>query len=222
MTTADDEQWRGGMYVFPEDAALPRTAEAPPTSGERIGVRRRVLEWAAVLLVAAMVALLVRSFAVETFFVPSGSMTPTLLTGDRILVDKLPWVRDDIHRGDIVVFRRVPGDPMKQDADLVKRVIGLPGDRISSKGSTIYINGKAIAQPWLPDLRSAVPLAEHCPQAELAIKPETIPANQYFVMGDCRGISYDSRYWGTVPASYIVGKVFLVMWRNGHPFFHWF
>lgn len=204
-------------------AVLPDEDGEPEREGRQVRARpgRRWLEWLGVLLVAAVIAFLVRTFAVETFYIPSASMTPTLLTGDRILVDKLPWVRDDIHRGDVVVFRRVPKDPDVQDADLVKRVVGLPGETIWSKGDTIYVDGKAIGEPWLPDLDGPIARRNGCPQASFDIKRTRIPPGQFFVMGDCRGISYDSRYWGTVPASYVVGKVFVVIWRNGHPWLDW-
>jgi signal peptidase I len=184
--------------------------------------KRRALEWVVVLGVAALVALALRTFVVQTFFVPSGSMTPTLQTGDRILVDKLPFVADSIHRGDIVVFRRVPRDTEHDVTDLVKRVVGLPGETISSKGDTIYINGHPVAEPWLPSLNSPLSTAALCPQSAYDIPKTHIPPGHYFVMGDCRGNSYDSRDWGTVPASYIIGKVFLVIWRHNHPWFHWF
>lgn len=219
MPTADDRH-RDDVAVLPGEPDE-SDEEPAPRGPQRPGGGRRLVEWLGVLVVAALIAFLVRTFAVETFYVPSGSMTPTLLTGDRILVDKLPWVRDDIHRGDVVVFRRVPKDPDVQDADLVKRVVGLPGETIWSKGDTIYVDGKPIAQPWLPNLDGPVAEKVGCPQQNYDIKPTKIPPGQYFVMGDCRNISYDSRYWGTVPASYIVGKVFLIIWRNGHPWFDW-
>jgi signal peptidase I len=219
MTTGDGPPLaRGGTAVSDSERPGARPGAAPPSRA------RKGIEWVAVLAVAALIAFLVRSYAVETFYIPSGSMTPTLLTGDRIVVDKLPWVRDNIHRGDIIVFRRVAADPQVQDADLVKRVIGLPGETISSKGDTIYINGKPIAEPWLPKLKGAYSEPGHqaCYQRAFHIKATYIPPGHYFVMGDCRAISYDSRYWGTVPAANIVGKVFLVIWRHGHPWFHWF
>jgi len=182
---------------------------------------RRLTEWVVVLALAAGIAFLLRAYVVETFYVPSGSMEPTLLVGDRILVDKLPFA-STIHRGDIIVFRRVPRDTdPTRPADLVKRVIGLPGETISSRGDTIYIDGRPLREPWLPNLK-AVPASWDCYQSAYDIPTTHIPPHSYFVMGDCRNNSLDSRAWGTVPASYIVGKVFLVIWRNSHPWFHWF
>jgi signal peptidase I len=175
-----------------------------------------VLEWVVVAVFAALVAVGLRAFVVQTFFVPSGSMLPTLQIGDRMLVDKLPWVVDDIQRGDIVVFRRTPGDTTTDAGDLVKRVIGLPGETISSKGDVVYIDGRPLREPWLPTLVGL------CQQSAFNITKQVVPAGHYFVMGDCRGNSEDSRFWGTVPSSYIVGKVFVVIWRHGHPWLHWF
>ena len=152
---------------------------------------RRTIIWVLAVIVILMVAFATRAYAVETFSIPSGSMSPTLQIGDRITVDKL---HSTIQRGDIVVFQRVPADTEKQDADLVKRVIGLPGETISSTGNTVLINGKALAEPWLP------PLMGVCAETSANIPPTTVPPDHYFVMGDCRGDSFDSRYWGTVPA----------------------
>jgi signal peptidase I len=154
-----------------------------------------------------------RAYAVQAFVVPSPSMTPTLDPGDRIIVDKLSGT---IHRGDIVVFHRAPGDHDPEYPILVKRVIGLPGETISQRGSTIYIDGEPLAQPWLPRLTGI------CAPPGKAVSTMKIPAGQYYVMGDCRGDSDDSRYWGTVPLSNIIGKVSAIVWRNGHPWLHWF
>ena len=155
----------------------------------------------------------VRAYATQAFVVPSGSMVPTLQVGDRIIVDKLS---STIHRGDIVVFRRAPGDDDPQYPVLVKRIIGLPGETISSVGDTILIDGRPIAQPWLPKLTG------DCYQPAANVPLTRIPAGQYFVMGDCRNNSDDSRYWGTVPAANIIGKVSAVIWRHNHPWIHWF
>lgn len=174
---------------------------------------RSALSLFATVLVVVILATTVRAYAAESFVVPSGSMLPTLQIGDRIVVDKLS---STIHRGDIVVFRRAPGDLERQYPILVKRVIGLPGEMISSVGDTILINGRPIAQPWLPNLTG------QCYQTAANVPPTRIPLGQYFVMGDCRGDSDDSRYWGTVPASNIIGKVTAVVWRHNHPWLHWF
>jgi len=185
-----------------------RAAHAAPPSSRR----RTVLGWLVFVVIVVVVAIGTRAYALQTYYVPSPSMTPTLLPGDRILVDKLAG---PIHRDDIVVFNNVPADKGGPPV-LVKRVIGLPGETISSKGSTVLINGKALAEPWLPKLTGI------CAEASEHIKPIRIPPRHYFVMGDCRGDSGDSRYWGTVPASYVIGKVDVIVWRNGHPWFHWF
>jgi signal peptidase I len=153
-----------------------------------------------------------RALAIQTYFVPTPSMTPTLMPGDRILVNKLA---STIHRGDIVVFHSVPAD-RGGPSTLVKRVIGLPGETISSSGATVLIDGKPLAEPWLP------PLTGDCAESAENIKTQKIGAGDYFMMGDCRGDSGDSRFFGTVPGSYVVGKVDLIIWRSGHPWIHWF
>jgi signal peptidase I len=194
----------------------PAPTRARSTGAQR-RKRRRVFEWVIVVVLAVVVAAGLRGFVVQAFFVPSGSMLPTLQIGDRILVLKVGYT---IHRGDIVVFRRTPADTSTTDADLVKRVIGLPGETISSRGDTVLINGKPLAEPWLPALQMQDGL--NCGENALDIPRTNIPAGHYFMMGDCRGDSVDSRAWGTVPSSYIVGKVFVIVWRFGHPYFHWF
>ena len=172
-----------------------------------------MLEWAAVLVIAVLVAGGLRAFVVQTFYVPTGSMLPTLQLGDRIVVVKIGYT---IHRGDIVVFRRPPADTDTADADLVKRVIGLPGETISSMRGTVLIDGRPLAEPWLTTLTGS------CAEAAQNIATTRIPPDHYFMMGDCRGNSLDCRAWGTLAASYIVGKVEVIVWRFGRPYLHWF
>jgi signal peptidase I len=171
-----------------------------------------------VVVVVVVAALVIRTFVVQVFRVPSGSMLPTLQLGDRLVVDKLPGLAHSIHRGDIIVFKRVPADDDPATPVLVKRVIGLPGETISSKGATVYIDGRAIKEPWLAAMNSTA----GCSQAAFNIPPTHITRNNYFVMGDCRGNSDDSRAWGTVPVGNVIGRVFVVIWRHNHPWFHWF
>jgi signal peptidase I len=95
-------------------------------------------------------------------------------------------------------------------------VVGLPGETISSKGATVLINGKPLAEPWLPALTGL------CAEAAENITTTRIPPHHYFVMGDCRGNSADSRSWGTLASSYVVGKVVVIVWRFGHPYLHFF
>jgi signal peptidase I len=180
--------------------------------------RRRTAEWIAIILVALLASFAIRTYVVQVFVVPSGSMLPTLQLGDRIVVDQIPGLAHDIHRGDIVVFHRAPGDTDTQYPILVKRVIGLPGETISSRGDTVYINGRAIAEPWLAAMNATLT----CSQPNFGIPKTHIPNGQYYVMGDCRGNSSDSRVWGTVPVRNIIGRVFLVFWRHNHPWLHWF
>lgn len=193
----------------------PAPTKREPSSARLGGMSPRVrsiLGWVVFIAVVVLVSTAARAYAVQTYFVPTPSMTPTLIPGDRIVVDKL---FSTIHRGDILVFHDVPAD-QGGPAVLVKRVIGLPGETISSVGSTVLINGKPLAEKWLK------PLTGICAETDEHIKTQTIKPNNYFMMGDCRGDSGDSRYWGTLPRSYVIGKVDLIIWRSGHPWFHWF
>lgn len=166
--------------------------------------RRAAIEWMLIIVVAVLVSLLIRTFAFQTFYIPSSSMNPTLWKGDRIVVNKLSVEFGTINIGDIVVFK-APPDVAKicQDhvTDLVKRVIGLPGDRLYSEGNTIYVNGKPLDQRWTV-----------WPILGTPITPTTVPAGHYFMMGDSHSNSCDSRMWGTVPRSDLIGKVFVRIW----------
>ena len=139
--------------THPEAGSAPKSEGGPqrPRRSKARSGRRRILEWAAVVVLAVLVAGGLRTFVVQAFYVPSGSMLPTLQIGDRIVVIKFGYT---IHRGDIVVFKRPPSGHRHTDADLVKRVIGLPGETISSRGNTVLINGRPLKEPWLPPLRS--------------------------------------------------------------------
>jgi signal peptidase I len=155
-----------------------------------------------VLLVAIGVAVGIRTFVVQTFYIPSASMEPTLMVGDRILVDKVSYHLHAVHRGDIVVFATPPGeDAGPAVKDLVKRVIGLPGETISSAGGHVVINGKPLTEPWL--VKGTV---------TVGITPQKIPPGELFVMGDNRSDSQDSRFFGPIHQSLVVGRVVMKIW----------
>ncbi len=192
-----------GEEVAAADGATDPTGEPTVTAPVRHG-RRALVEWLIILVVAVTASLLLRAYVVQTFSIPSGSMEPTLMPGDRILVSKLSVRFGTIHRGDIVVFRAPPAEHGRcagETADLVKRVIGLPGDHLTSRGNTIYINGKPLKETWT-----------HTEPLGPAIGNVTVPPNSYFMMGDNHADSCDSRTWGFVPRSDMIGKAFLRIW----------
>lgn len=190
-------------------------AGATERNAEKGAERRRALvEWLVVLVVALVAALLIKTFAIQAFYIPSGSMEPTLKPGDRVLVNKLAYDFHPVHEGDIIVFRRPPGDTDLQIGDLIKRVIGLPGETVLVKNCSIYINGKLLSQPYLPKgwQDPSSPYCTTWPSSSPLSNPYHVPAGYYLVMGDNRQDSYDSRYWGALPASYIVGRAFVRIW----------
>jgi signal peptidase I len=194
----------------PVDVPGPDPITVPVPATGTSGSGRWVLEWAVVLVVAVVLAIGVRTYVAQMFFIPSGSMEPTLQIGERIVVDKLSYHFQDVHRGDIVVFRRPPLEQADY-SDLVKRVIGLPGETISSVDGRVLINGKPLDEPWLPQpvpTTSPSPL----PNGFSLNHPYTIPAGDYFVMGDNRTDSEDSRYFGPISGNLIVGKMAFEVW----------
>jgi signal peptidase I len=182
------------------------TSEAPtPTAPPTKRTKRRsraLIEWSAIIVVAILVSFLMRTYAFQTFFIPSGSMEPTLKIGDRIIVNKLAVSFGTIHIGDIVVFKAPPkencGEPV---TDLVKRVIGVPGDTLTSKGNTIYVNNQPLNETWTHNEPLGQPITKI-----------TLKSNMYFMMGDNHSDSCDSRMWGPVPRSDIIGKAFVRIW----------
>jgi signal peptidase I len=205
-----------------DDGFIPASGTSDGFGGESAGhpvaapngPGRWVREAVVVILVALVVAFLLRTFVVQTFFIPSGSMEPTLQIGDRILVNKLSYHLHGVDRGDIIVFKRPAaencgGPPV---ADLVKRVIGLPGETISASGGYVDINGKRLNETWLPASEQGMTGQGPAGTSSNLAHPYRIPKNNYFVMGDNRKDSCDSRYWGPVSRSLIVGKVELRVW----------
>jgi signal peptidase I len=186
----------------------------PASTDSRRWSNRVLLDIAVVVLVGVLLTLLVRTFAFESFNIPSASMEPTLGVGDRIVVQKAFFNWHDVHEGEIVVFSHPPLDrcPGPAGDDLVKRVIALPGQTIYSSGNNIYVNGRLLAEPYLPKVD---PLG---PPIASSQHPYRVPQGEFFVLGDNRSDSCDSRYWGPVKGSSIVGKVVLDWWHDGRPF----
>ena len=183
----------------------PGKSGAPPEGARRRSrfLSRGVIEWVAVIVVALLAAFLVKTFVLQTFYIPSASMEPTLAIGDRVFVNKLSYDFHSIRRGDIVVFTLPPGESAGPDInDLIKRVIGLPGETIQSVGNQIWINGKPLAEPWLP---AGTVLGPPVPR-------QVIPPGRYFLMGDNRSNSRDSRYFQPIPGNLIVGRAFVRIW----------
>jgi len=187
-------------------------AEAPVTK------KHIVREYAESILVAVILALIIRTFVVQAFKIPSGSMEDTLLVGDHLLVCKFLYgtkipltdskilkIRDP-KRGDVIVFE-YPEDPSK---DFIKRVVGLPGDVVEAKDKKVFVNGKPFENPHEIHKESdIIPKAQN-PRDNFG--PVTVPADSYFVMGDNRDRSYDSRFWGFVKSPKIKGLAFIKYW----------
>ena len=180
--------------------------------------KRALAETVVTILVAVLLAGLVRAFALQTFWIPSSSMVPTLGVYDRVLVQKAFFTWRDVREGEIVVFSHPPLDQCggSQGDDLVKRVIALPGQTIYSSGNSIYVNGRLLAEPYLPQYD---PLG---PPIASSQHPYRVPPGEFYVLGDNRADSCDSRYWGPIQGSSIVGRVVLVWWHDDHPEFRRF
>ena len=202
-------------------ATADRESQPPPDPSTVRARRRRVLvELVSCIVVALLLTAGVRTFAFEVFSIPSGSMEPTLEVYDRILVQKAFFSWHDVREGDIVVFSHPPLDncPGPANSDLVKRVIALGGQSIYSSGNTVYVDGRPLAEPYLPAID---PLGLPIPDATRQ-HPFRVPAGDFYVLGDNRDDSCDSRYWGPIKGTSIIGKVVLLLWHNSHPDIHSF
>ena len=178
-----------------------------------------IREWATVVGVALVIAFLVRGFALQQFYISGPSMEATMFQDNRVLVNKLSYRLHDIHRGDIVVFDRVTTDGVAvQHDDLIKRVIGLAGDTISISECVVSVNGKPIDESYLNayDLAQSN-LDDRCRIPEMATT--TVASGHLFVMGDNRPQSFDSRMFGTIEQSLVIGRAFVIIWPLGS--FRW-
>jgi signal peptidase I len=173
------------------------------------------------IVIAVILALFIRTFVVQAFKIPTGSMENNLLVGDHLLVNKFVFAPtetslertllpiDPIERGDVIVFKY----PEEPERDFIKRVIGLPGERLEVRHKRVYINGRLLEEPYVHYLLPPRPNDQESPfDKRENYGPVTVPANQYFVMGDNRDNSADSRYWGFLPREYVKGKALMVYW----------
>jgi len=165
---------------------------------------RNAIEWLVVIIGAVVVALLIKTFVVQAFRIPSDSMVPTLLDGDRVLVNKLSYDAHELHRGDVIVFERPEGLPAGPDDpdDLIKRVIGLPGETIESRDGVVVVDGRELEEPYLVDEASTFNLDS----------PIEVPPDHVLVMGDNRTNSTDGRAFGPIPTDTVIGRAFMIMW----------
>src|SRR6266511_1469655 len=180
-----------------------------------------VREYFESIVIAVILALFIRTFVVQAFKIPTGSMENNLLIGDHLLVNKFVFgpttgkaerallpIRD-IHRGDVLVFK-YPDEP---ERDFIKRVIGLPGETIELKAKKVYVGGQPLDEPYVHFLEPASDAQEITSyDVRERYGPVTVPPNQYFVMGDNRDNSQDSRYWGFLPRENIKGKALVIYW----------
>ena len=188
-----EDDWVSEPTVAPR-----KLGKAPPSP------LRSTLEWVGVIAGALLVAVLIRTLFLQTFFIPSESMESTLKKHDRVLVNKLSYKLHDIHRGDVVVFRRPPKETNKEIKDLIKRVVALPGEQVEGRDGHVLIDGKLLTEPYLDPGRTTGDFA-----------PIVIPQGMIFVMGDNRGNSEDSRVFGPIEQKLVVGRAFVRIWPFG-------
>ena len=182
-------------------AERPLAAPGPEPESTRRSSVRSAVEWVVIVAAALLAALLIKTFLLQAFYIPSDSMNPTLVQRDRVLVNKLSYHFHDVHRGDIVVFKRPPGETDPKIKDLIKRVIGLPGETVEGRDGQILIDGRFLKESYT---------AKGSPMSDFPAR--RIPKDHYFVMGDNRGNSKDSRVFGPIAKSLIVGRAFIRVW----------
>ena len=183
-----------------------------------------VREYFESIVIAVILALFIRTFVVQAFKIPTGSMEPNLLIGDHLLVNKFVFGPvptrlgrlllpvKDVSRDDVIVFK-YPEDP---ERDFIKRIIGLPGDTVQVRAKKVLINGQPLNEPFVRYEQPPPASPQHGEVTSFDVRdeygPVTVPAGKYFVMGDNRDNSEDSRYWGFLPREFIRGRAWLIYW----------
>lgn len=205
MTSPGDPETPGTEAVEVEDAG-----EAPPTLANRaLGV---TIEWLVVLVCALGLALLLRTFLVEVFEIPSRSMEPTMTVDDRVVVYKVGYRLHDVNRGDVVVFSK-PGEAPDAD-DLIKRVVAVGGETLEISDGWVYVDGQRLDEPYLLNPNSTNPPPTPMPgcENEPSVYLCEVPEGHVLVLGDNRHSSRDGRYFGPVDVDDIVGRAFMKIW----------
>jgi signal peptidase I len=181
------------------------TAEVPAGDDPSSHSTRNAIEWVGIVVGALLVALVVKTFLIQAFFIPSLSMFSTLDEGDRVLVNKLSYHLGDVDRGDVIVFERPEHVTDTTIKDLIKRVVALPGETVAGHDGGVYINGKRLKETYLDKgtVTSDFPATE-------------IGRGQLWVMGDNRGNSEDSRVFGPIDDDLVVGRAFVRVWPLQH------
>ena len=184
-----------------EDPRLMDTKTNDDAGSSRAALWRSAREWIAVIIVALLSAFVIRAAVVQTYFIPSNSMAPTLEVGDRLMVYKLAFRVGQVDRGDLVVFNRPPSIENSQIKDFVKRVVALPGEQIQAINGVIYVDNLLLPEEYL---------GENSLTADF--EPIDVPKDHIFVMGDNRSNSRDSRSFGPINVDLLVGEVFVRIW----------
>ncbi|MDG2904091.1 MAG: signal peptidase I [Acidimicrobiales bacterium] len=184
-----------------------------PGAQRRVG--RAALEWGAVIVGALVMALLVKAFLFQAYYIPSPSMEPTLGEGDRIIVNKVSYRLHDVNRGDLVVFEAPEGTGGVDD--LIKRVVGLPGEFIRVANGRVLIDNGMLLEPYLPlqDGTAGLSTSANCANLPGDVDGCRVPPGHVFVLGDHRTNSRDSRFFGPIPEDSIRGRAFLRIWPLG-------
>jgi len=166
-------------------------------------IRNFIKEMAGIIIIAFVLAMVLRTFVIEGRIIPSGSMLDTIKLQDRVMVLKFVYWFKEPTRGDIIVFK--PPEGIGQKDDLIKRLIALPGEKVAVKDGVVYINDRPLKEPYLKEK----------PNYEFG--PVTVPTDSYFMMGDNRNSSYDSHLWNTwLTRDHIKGKAFVIYWPIKH------
>jgi len=186
------------------------------TSGSRASRGTSLFEYILIAVVAVAIALLVQAFLVKPYRIPSPSMVDTLRPGDRVLVNRVVYHLDEVKHGDIVVFRY----PLDTSVVFIKRVVGLPGDELVARDGRLWRNGEELVEPYVHTTNGRTDPTEPAGAVEgttmsdpwSLAEPYTVPPGTYFMMGDNRTDSDDSRVWGPVPEANLIGEGFFIYW----------